>query len=135
MAITGLEAAGTRGACGFVGSPAATNQSCMAVYPTDRLLAKYLYHYYIYRGEELAFKYCQGTKQQSYTAKLVKKLPIDLPPMVSEQAAIAAVLSDMDAEISALEQRRAKTKDIKQAMMQELLTGKTRLVTPGEANA
>ena len=45
-----------------------------------------------------------------------------------EQTAIATALSDMDAEIAALEARRAKTRDLKQAMMQELLTGRTRLV-------
>lgn len=45
-----------------------------------------------------------------------------------EQQAITAVLSDMDAEIVALEQRREKTRALKQAMMQELLTGKTRLL-------
>jgi type I restriction enzyme S subunit len=49
-------------------------------------------------------------------------------PDVDEQAAIAAAFSDMDAEIDALEARRAKTLDLKQAMMQELLTGRTRLV-------
>lgn len=42
--------------------------------------------------------------------------------------AIATVLSDMDAELEALEQRRAKTAALKQGMMQELLTGRTRLV-------
>ena len=42
--------------------------------------------------------------------------------------AIAAVLSDMAAEIAALEARRDKTRLLKQGMMQELLTGKTRLV-------
>lgn len=46
----------------------------------------------------------------------------------AEQAAIATVLSDMDAEIAALEQRRDKTRLLKQGMMQELLTGRTRLV-------
>jgi len=51
-----------------------------------------------------------------------------IPPTVDEQTAIANVLSDMAAEIAALESRRAKTRDVKQAMMQELLTGKTRLV-------
>src|SRR5262249_31701015 len=45
-----------------------------------------------------------------------------------EQTAIAEVLSDMDSEIAALEQRLAKTRALKQGMMQELLTGKTRLV-------
>jgi type I restriction enzyme S subunit len=45
-----------------------------------------------------------------------------------EQTAIATILSDMDAEIQALEQRLGKTRQIKQGMMQELLTGKTRLL-------
>ncbi len=54
-----------------------------------------------------------------------QEIPFPLP---SEQTAIAAVLSDMDAEIAALEARRDKTCDLKQGMMQELLTGRTRLV-------
>lgn len=49
-------------------------------------------------------------------------------PSLLEQKAIAQVLTDIDAEITALEKRLAKTKDIKQGMMQELLTGRTRLV-------
>ena len=49
-------------------------------------------------------------------------------PASAEQTAIAEVLSDMDAELAALEQRRDKTRALKQGMMQELLTGKTRLV-------
>ncbi|EFO1832639.1 restriction endonuclease subunit S [Escherichia coli] len=48
-------------------------------------------------------------------------------PSYEEQTAIATILSDMDAEIQALEQRLGKTRQIKQGMMQELLTGKTRL--------
>jgi type I restriction enzyme S subunit len=48
--------------------------------------------------------------------------------MLAEQDEIAKVLSDMDSEISALEQRRDKTKALKQAMMQELLTGRIRLL-------
>lgn len=53
---------------------------------------------------------------------------VRVPPTKDEQTAIATILSDMDAEIAALEARRDKTRNIKQAMMQELLTGKTRLV-------
>lgn len=56
---------------------------------------------------------------------------IAIPKTLDEQTAIAAVLSDMDAELAALEARRAKTRDLKQAMMQDLLTGKTRLVQGG----
>ena len=51
-----------------------------------------------------------------------------IPKDVAEQRAIAEVLSDMDAEITALEQRRDKTIAIKQGMMQQLLTGRVRLV-------
>ena len=57
-----------------------------------------------------------------------RKLRFNVPKETKEQTAIAAVLSDMDAEIAALEQRRDKTRAIKQGMMQELLTGKTRLI-------
>ena len=49
-------------------------------------------------------------------------------PRIPEQRAIAAILTDMDAEIAALEQRRDKTRAIKQGMMQQLLTGRVRLV-------
>jgi type I restriction enzyme S subunit len=56
-----------------------------------------------------------------------RNLIIPLPPL-NEQTAIATVLSDMDAEIAALEQRRDKTLALKQAMMQALLTGRIRLV-------
>lgn len=51
-----------------------------------------------------------------------------LPPTLPEQKAIAEILSDMDAAIEALEQKRDKYKAIKQGMMQELLTGRTRLI-------
>lgn len=130
MAITGLEAAGTRGACGIVGKPAATNQSCMAIYPSSKLLTAYLFHYYVYKGEELALRYCQGTKQQSYTAALIRILPIEYPESTDEQLAIAKALSDMDAELSTLETRLTKARALKQAMAQALLTGRIRLVEP-----
>ncbi len=60
----------------------------------------------------------------------LKKLKLPLPPL-PEQKAIATILSDIDTEIAALKKRRDKTHNIKQAMMQELLTGKTRLVSTG----
>ena len=54
-------------------------------------------------------------------------------PKLPEQTAIAEVLTEMDAELAALEQRREKTSALKQAMMQELLTGRTRLARPQKA--
>jgi type I restriction enzyme S subunit len=127
MAITGLEAEGTRGACGITGAPSTTNQSCMAVFPKDSLAGEYLFHYYVYRGKSFALQYCQGTKQQSYTASFVKQLPIDLPPTIAEQIAIAEVLTEMDDELAGLEARVCKIRALKQGMMQKLLTGKIRL--------
>ncbi len=56
-------------------------------------------------------------------------------PSVEEQHAIATVLSDLDAEMTALERRLDKTKQIKQGMMQMLLTGRVRLVEPEKAEA
>ena len=55
------------------------------------------------------------------------KIEINVPDDNGEQHAIATVLSDMDAEIAALEQRRDKTRAIKQGIMQQLLTGRVRL--------
>ena len=71
--------------------------------------------------------YAVGTKVSGISKANIAKLKLSVP-RVPEQTAIAALLSDMDAELSALEARRAKTRALKQAMMQELLTGRTRLV-------
>ena len=68
-----------------------------------------------------------GQTMASLNTQILKGIKVGLPPL-SEQTAIAAVLSDIDAELTALEARRAKTRALKQAMMQELLTGRTRLL-------
>jgi len=68
-----------------------------------------------------------GTRAKLNKSEM-EKIEVRLPKDLSEQTAIAAVLSDMDAELAALETRREKTQDLKQAMMQELLTGRIRLV-------
>ncbi len=61
----------------------------------------------------------------------VRRMEISLP-RIEEQTAIAAVLSDMDEEVSALEARREKTRDVKRGMMGGLLTGRTRLEGKGD---
>jgi len=68
-----------------------------------------------------------GTHMPRSDWSIVKNFEFALPP-VPEQRAIAAVLTDMDAELAALEARRDKTRALKHGMMQELLTGRTRLV-------
>ncbi|MBD2137798.1 restriction endonuclease subunit S [Anabaena sp. FACHB-1237] len=67
-----------------------------------------------------------GSAQPQLTVKGISQFKIPCPPL-TEQKAIAQVLSDIEAEIEALEKKRDKYKAIKQGMMQELLTGKTRL--------
>jgi len=90
------------------------------------------------------FRHCQRTgvfstiaTQTTSVAHLgssrLSKLRLLWPSDPSEQVAIATVLSDMDAEIASLEARRDKTRAIKQGMMQQLLTGRIRLVKPETA--
>ncbi|TNZ67681.1 hypothetical protein CGK42_20590 [Vibrio parahaemolyticus] len=71
-------------------------------------------------------QYSESSAQPGLSAEKLRLLKIITPPP-EEQTAIATILSDMDNEIQALEQRLAKTHQIKQGMMQELLTGRTRL--------
>ncbi len=73
-----------------------------------------------------------GATINQITNKDMASFLIGLPCDTQEQSAIAQICSDIDEEIQALEQRLNKTRHIKQGMMQELLTGKTRLVKPAE---
>ena len=87
----------------------------------------FLANYLTYIKKAEISERAQGITIIHLYGKDLVSLPLRLPKMV-EQAAIASVLSDMDAEIYVLQQRRDKTQTLKQGMMQELLTGRTRLV-------
>jgi type I restriction enzyme S subunit len=65
--------------------------------------------------------------QENLNGKIVKSIPIPLPPTKAQQQAIAEALSDADAFVESLEQLIAKKRDLKQGAMQELLSGKQRL--------
>lgn len=94
----------------------------------DDLQADKLFIYYMLKWIEPDWsKHGQTGSQMNLNTGLITGTEIALPSL-PEQAAIAVVLSDMDAELVALEQRLAKTRALKQGMMQELLTGRTRLV-------
>jgi type I restriction enzyme S subunit len=75
-----------------------------------------------------------GSNYPSMNSRDVRALEIPYPAF-PEQTAIAEVLSEMDAELASWEQRREKTRALKQGMMEELLTGRTRLVSPKESHA
>lgn len=105
MAITGLEATGTRGNCGILGIDTALNQSCMALFPNKKILdTKFLFQWYRKVGEEYGINYTQGTKQQSYNAELIQILPISFPNK-EEQQKIADYFSNLDTLIT-LHQRK-----------------------------
>ena len=72
-------------------------------------------------------KYNEASGLPSLNAQTIESIEIDLPD-IEEQAAIAAVLSDIDGEITALGRHRDKTRTLKQGMMQQLLIGQIRLV-------
>jgi len=78
-------------------------------------------------GRELMKSLAQGSTRYNLSKVALLNSLLRLPTL-SEQLAIAIVLSDMDADLAALEQQRDKTRAVKQGMMQELLTGRIRLV-------
>jgi type I restriction enzyme S subunit len=94
-----------------------------------RALNDFFYHYLIYVEPRWA-KHSSGSTFDSVNSTDIKAVEIEIPCDPDEQTAIAAVLSDMDAEIEVLEHRRGKAHQIKQGMMQQLLTGRVRLVKP-----
>lgn len=79
-------------------------------------------------NQEVIYKAQTGGAQPHIHPDDLRPLMIHVPIDCSEQAAIATILSDMDAELAALESRLAKARQIKQGMMQELLTGRIRLL-------
>ena len=120
MAITGLEAAGTRGNCAILGFDTTLNQSCMALFPKEDLLTpNFLFQWYRKVGEEYGINYTQGTKQQSYNAELIKILPISLPS-VKEQEKIAGYLENLDALITLHQRKCNETKKLKKYMLQKM---------------
>jgi type I restriction enzyme S subunit len=93
----------------------------------DIVSPSFLYHHVTLDRFVIVASQAHGTHMPRADWKVVRNYEVDLPPL-EEQRAIAAVLSAMDAEIEAVRARRAKTQAVKRGMMQELLTGRTRLV-------
>ena len=114
----------TIGKLAFAGRDMYSNE---AICGLNDLKADAEFLYYILRRTDFSLYGKQAVK--GYTLNTESLNAVEIPyPSLEEQTAIAAVLSDMDEEVAALEGRREKTRRIKQAMMQELLTGRTRLV-------
>ena len=104
----------------------AINQDLKALFPKTIIVTQYLYYWFQHFGcviDELG----SGSTVKGISLADLKNVEFR-HPSPAEQTAIVAVLADMDAEIAALEGKLAKARAIKQGMMQELLTGRIRLV-------
>lgn len=104
----------------------AINQDLKALFVSDDVSKEYIYHLFGMVGKIIE-SLGNGSTVKGIRIEQLKNLSIVLPKK-NEQQAIAQVLSDMDSEIEQLEKKLAKYQQIKQGMMQELLTGRIRLV-------
>lgn len=113
---------------GLATKPVCFNQDVKALVPESGLSPEFLTHLLLGRANDLLkLVTSAGNTAGVLDTKQLKAFAIRIPSP-DEQSAIATILSDMDAELASLERRRDKTRALKQAMMQELLTGRTRLV-------
>ncbi len=122
-----LSTGATIGEVGIAKTPLATKQGiCGLVFDLEEASPVFMKFWFAFNKPMLLAK-AQGSSIKEVRAPTLVQFEV-LIPAVSEQTAIATVLSDMDAELAALEARRDKTRALKQGMMQELLTGRIRLV-------
>jgi type I restriction enzyme S subunit len=105
--------------------PVTTNQGFASLLPDDPR-STWFFYYWIQQNKAELESRSAGSTFLEISARKVAALPINAPPL-DEQDAIGRVLYDADTEIEALGRRLEKARVIKQGMMQELLTGRTRL--------
>jgi type I restriction enzyme S subunit len=115
------------GRLAFAGCDLYTNEAICAF---NHLQADAAFMYYALGRTDFSLYGKQAVKGYTLNSESLRSVEVRLPSN-EEQVAISTLLSDMDDEIVALEARRDKTRALKQGMMQELLTGKTRLVNGG----
>jgi type I restriction enzyme S subunit len=116
------------GRCAVVARPLVSNQTFIGL-EMDGDAASNVFFYYLMTSKAVELNNLSSGTTISYLSReQFEGFAVSAPLDKTEQTAIAEVLTDMDAELAALEQRRAKTRALKQGMMQELLTGRTRLV-------
>jgi len=114
------------GKCCITKIELACNQAILGI-ETISIDTEFLYYYLSFYEKTFSQKSQRGT-QQNLNKKIVQDLDILYPFCKEEQRAIVEILSNMDCEIEALEKQRDKYIQLKQGMMQKLLTGQIRLV-------
>ncbi len=114
------------GECSIAQVPLSSSQAILGIRPKDSLSFEFLYFFLSSLKEKIKLQGQQGT-QSNLNAGMVKDFTIELPS-VDEQQKIATVLSSADQEITTLQQKLVALKQEKQALMQQLLTGKRRVI-------
>jgi len=122
----------TIGECAINRIPVATNQGFKNFVPAETIDVEFLYYLLLTQRQGFT-RLCGGSTFLEIGKGQLAAYEVRLPASKAEQSAIAAILSSMDAEISELEEKLDKVRQVKQGMMQELLTGRIRLIQP-EAN-
>ncbi|MDF1579020.1 MAG: restriction endonuclease subunit S, partial [Desulfobulbales bacterium] len=117
----------TIGECAINTVPVSTNQGFKNFIPFDDVDVEFLYYLLVMQKQGF-ISLCGGSTFLEIGKTQLALFEVKLPAEKVEQTAIAAILSDMDAEIAALGKKLAKARRIKQGMMQELLTGRIRLM-------
>lgn len=126
--LIGLAGQGkTRGTVAINLVPLCINQSIAAVLPSAHHIPKYLYYNLASRYDELRELSSGEGGRGGLNLTTIRNVTLPMPTY-EEQDAIAAILSDMDADIAVLENRLQKARLLKQGIAQKLLTGKIRLV-------
>lgn len=111
-----------------------TNQSVAAVLPNAAFFPEYLYYNLDARYDELRGMSTGEGGRGGLNLEIIRSIRVSFPPRM-EQEAIATVLYDMDSEVAELSLRRDKTEAVKMGMMQQLLTGRVRLIKSEQAIA
>jgi type I restriction enzyme S subunit len=117
----------TIGECAINQVPVSTNQGFKNLIPFESVDVEFLYYLLLTKKQEF-ISLCGGSTFLEISKTQLFTFEVKLPATKEEQTAIATILSDMDSEITALEEKLAKASQIKQGMMQELLTGRIRLL-------
>jgi type I restriction enzyme, S subunit len=117
----------TIGECAINKAPVSTNQGFKNFVPFEAVDAEFLYYLLLTKRQDF-ISLCGGSTFLEIGKTQLAIFEVRLPSTKAEQTAIATILSDMDAEIAALEAKLAKARQLKQGMMQVLLTGRIRLV-------
>lgn len=100
----------------------------LVIRPDNNVLDGVFFSYLVNVEREQIMQLVTGSTVYHLYGSDMAKFDLIMPPTIEEQTAIATILSDMDTEITALETKLAKTRQLKQGMMAELLTGRIRLV-------